>query len=77
VDIAPARPAKRRKVAKQKSPIPARQEYVQAFEFEVLLNGLESPESARLRQELFESCWSDTEERIQVCENTLKRGELG
>jgi origin recognition complex subunit 3 len=63
-DVA-ARPTKRRRVAKPSETFD-KQDNIQRFQFESLLNGLESPDCVGLRQELFTKYWSETEERIQV-----------
>ena len=58
-------PTKRRRVTKS---IKAGngQNHDPAFQFESLLNGLESLQCVNLRQQLFIKNWGETEERIQV-----------
>ncbi|KAK0118781.1 hypothetical protein ONS95_007663 [Cadophora gregata] len=64
----PARPAKRRKVAKTKGPI-ANAGEAKPVSFEALLDGLEAPECVDLRKRLFEQSWSATDARIQACQS--------
>lgn len=65
VDDQPARPAKRRKVAKTRDSL-SNPEDSTTFSFEPLLDGLETRECASLRKAHFEKSWSTTEARIQV-----------
>lgn len=59
------RPAKRRKVAGKAGK--ARDPVAPKFRFTPLFNGAEGADCVRLRQELYESAWSDTDRHIQVC----------
>lgn len=65
--IAQARPAKRRKVART-TKIDASKQHVPQPEsaFTPLFNGAESHDVVRLRKELFETAWPVLEARIQV-----------
>ena len=65
IEEVPARPAKRRKISSISS---SSQEVHNAhsWKFEPLLNGLESPECGKWRQQLYEKSWAEADCRIQV-----------
>ena len=65
-NLASARPAKRRKIAKSAVSQPQHDSAADGPPFPSLFSGAESPDAARLRKELFDAAWPVLEGRIQV-----------